>query len=310
MADAPRSSVRARRRVRRWTFQSALGALVKTWTSVGVRRSPPRVRHSAPASRRTFLSRKPLDRPRYCLPTTVVYGDRLGRDAEQLNLLGQGPSDLQPPALVRVPDLDFKGNPKSVEGPPPCEGLQEQPGTGARFPGQPDVAGYPGRRRRSRRSEIRLKSSPPVSPVRALLNRPTQVTLPDGALNPALEYNEANSLGLVACPDQGRQRRTSSSSSKLAGLRRRGASGSWRDTAMTCLPATVCDAGRPSDWSEDLRRLRVVAADPANTRVLQNLELRLRSRSATSLKSRRRRAASAHYFDNAGAVEAGESLRM
>ena len=94
---------------RRWTFQNVLGALVKTWDEHGRQ-----FRAAYDTLHRPIGSFIQQAGQAEILFNYVVYGDRLV-NAEQLNLLGAAHRMFDQGGMVRIPALDFKGNPTSME---------------------------------------------------------------------------------------------------------------------------------------------------------------------------------------------------
>ena len=105
---------------RRWTFQNALGALVKTWDEHGRQFRAEYDTLHRPVS--TFVQEAGQAE---ILFNYVVYGDRLA-NAEQLNLLGTAHQIFDQAGMVRVPELGLQRQ-SQVRGPRPGQGLQEQP---------------------------------------------------------------------------------------------------------------------------------------------------------------------------------------
>jgi len=168
-------------RGRRWSFQNVLGAIVKTWDEHG---------------RRFRVDYDMLHRPLSAFVQDeggteilfhyIVYGDRRD-DAESLNLLGGAHQIFDQAGALRVPEMDFKGNPKSIER------VLAKDHKGAAnwtaLPAQPDV------------DAIQAAANPSLEATEIFsasarydaLNRPTDATLPDGTeILPT--YDEANSL--------------------------------------------------------------------------------------------------------------------
>ncbi len=96
---------------RRWTFHDAQGGLVKSWDSRG------RVFRVAKDDLRRPIGTFAQDAGRAeMLLGYVVFGDRLGEAAaRQRNLLGTAHLMFDQSGMVRVPELDFKAAPVSVE---------------------------------------------------------------------------------------------------------------------------------------------------------------------------------------------------
>jgi len=177
-------------KVQRWTFQNVLGALVKTWDEHGRQFRAEYDDLHRPVS--TFVQQAGQAE---ILFNYVVYGDRLA-NAQQLNLLGTAHLIFDQAGLVRVPELDFKGNPKSVDR-VLAKDYQNDLDWSA-LPGQPDVAA------------IQAAADPVLDVAEVFsassqydaLNRPTQVSLPDGTIIvPA--YNEANFLASLKAQIRG-----------------------------------------------------------------------------------------------------------
>jgi RHS repeat-associated protein len=166
---------------RRWTFQNVLGALVKTWDEHG--REFRAVYDALHRPTGTFVQE--AGKPEI-LFNYVVYGDRLA-NAEQSNLLGSLHQIFDQAGMVRVLQADFKGNPTSVER-VLAKDYKNTPDWGL-LAGQPDY------------NAIQAAANPILENAEVFtgasqydaLNRPTQVTLPDGTiLLPT--YNESNLL--------------------------------------------------------------------------------------------------------------------
>jgi RHS repeat-associated protein len=177
---------------RRWTFQNVLGAMVKTWDEHGRQfRAEYDVLHR-PVS--TFVQE---DGQAEILFNYVVYGDLLGKaTAQPLNLLGTAHLIFDQAGMVRVPELDFKGNPTSVDRVLARNYKNDPDWSGLR--GQPDVAAVqaaadPG----LETTEIFTASSQYDA-----LNRPTRVTLPDDTII-VPTYNEANFLATLKAQIRG-----------------------------------------------------------------------------------------------------------
>ncbi len=94
---------------RRWSFHNVLGALVKTWDAHGREFRTEYDSLHRPVS--TFVRQSGQTE---VLFNYVVYGDR-HPNAVQLNLLGFPHQIFDQAGLMQVRELDFKGNPKSVE---------------------------------------------------------------------------------------------------------------------------------------------------------------------------------------------------
>jgi RHS repeat-associated protein len=175
---------------RRWTFQNVLGALVKTWDEHG----------------RAFrVEYDDLHRPLSAfvqeagqseiLFDYVVYGDR-HPDAEQLNLLGAAHQIFDQAGMVRVPELDFKGNPKRVERILARDYKNNL--DWSNLAGQPDPASVQAAADPALESQEIFTASSEYD----ALNRPTQVTLPDNTVI-LPTYNEANFLASLRAQIRG-----------------------------------------------------------------------------------------------------------
>jgi len=166
---------------KRWTFMNVLGALVKTWDEYGREfRAEYDVIHR-PIS--TFVKESGKAE---ILFNYVVYGDRLP-NAEQQNLLGVAHQIFDQAGMVRVPELDFKGNPVTVE-----RVLAKDYRNSIDWSNLAVQPNY---------SAIQTAANPALEVTERFtassqldaLNRPTQVTLPDNTII-LPKYNEANFL--------------------------------------------------------------------------------------------------------------------
>jgi RHS repeat-associated protein len=177
---------------RRWTFENVLGALVKTWDEHGRQfRAKYDVLHR-PVS--TFVQEAGQGE---ILFNYVVYGDGLGlANARQRNLLGTAHLIFDQAGMVRVPELDFKGNPKSVDRVLAKEYKNDLDWSA--LPGQPDVAAV----QAAADSELETAEVFTASSEYDALNRPTRVTLPDGTIVVPI-YNEANFLSSLRAQIRG-----------------------------------------------------------------------------------------------------------
>jgi RHS repeat-associated protein len=93
----------------RWTFHDVLGAVVKTWDEHGRQfRTEYDALHRPVASYVQETGRPEI------LYRYVVYGDRVP-DGQHRNLLGVAHQIFDEAGVVGVPELDFKGNPVSVD---------------------------------------------------------------------------------------------------------------------------------------------------------------------------------------------------
>lgn len=163
-----------------WSFQNALGGLVRTWDANG----------------RRFRTRlDPLHRP---VATTVqeaggaervltymVYGDRAPLAYEN-NLLGKPHQIFDTAGMIRIGGYDFKGNPLAVERVLAREYRTESDWSA--LAAQADYAAI-----QAAAAALLDGETFTASARHDALNRPVQVTLPDGSqLTPA--YDEANHL--------------------------------------------------------------------------------------------------------------------
>lgn len=166
---------------RRWLFQNVLGALVKTWNEHGRRF---RIEYDSlhrPVS--TFVQEAGQAE---ILFNYVVYGDRLA-NAEQLNLLGIAHQIFDQAGMVRIPELDFKGNPKSVD-----RVLAKDYKNNLDWSALPAQADYTATQAAATPS-LEIGEVFTASSLYDALNRPTLVTLADGTVI-VPTYNEANFL--------------------------------------------------------------------------------------------------------------------
>jgi RHS repeat-associated protein len=178
---------------RRWTFLNVLGAMVKTWDEHGREfRAEYDILHR-PVS--TFVQEAGLAE---ILFTYVVYGDRLpnAENAEQLNLLGVAHQIFDQAGMVRVPALDFKGNPKSVDR-VLAKDYKNYINWNS-LPTQPDYAAI----QAAANPALEMGEVFTAISLHDALNRPTRVTLPDGTVIMPT-YNEANFLASLQAQIRG-----------------------------------------------------------------------------------------------------------
>lgn len=177
---------------RRWTFQNVLGALVKTWDEHGRQFRAEYDNLHRPIS--AFVQQAGQAE---ILFNYVVYGDHLGpATAQTLNLLGTTHLIFDQAGMVRVPQLDFKGNPKSVDRILAKDYKNDLDWSA--LPGQADVAA------------IQVNADPALETAEVFtagslydaLNRPTWVTLPDGTII-VPTYNKANFLASLKAQIRG-----------------------------------------------------------------------------------------------------------
>ena len=175
---------------RRWTFLNVLGAMVKTWDEHGREfRAEYDILHR-PVS--TFVQEAELAE---ILFTYVVYGDRL-TNAEQLNLLGVAHQIFDQAGMVRMPEVDFKGNPKSVDR-LLAKDYKNYINWNS-LPAQPDYAAI----QTAANPVLEIGEVFTASSLYDALNRPTRVTLPDGTVIVSI-YNEANFLASLRAQIRG-----------------------------------------------------------------------------------------------------------
>ncbi|MES2937601.1 MAG: SpvB/TcaC N-terminal domain-containing protein [Pseudomonadota bacterium] len=168
---------------RRWTFQNVLGAVVKSWDEHGRR-----FRAGYDALQRPVATFVQEAGQAEMLVGYIVYGDRLAEaDARQRNLLGAVHLIFDQAGMVRMPQLDFKGNPSAVDR-ILARDYKNTLDWGT-LPAQPDVAAI------QAAADAALETGEVFSAGSQYdaLSRPTRVVLPDGTvLTPS--YNEANFL--------------------------------------------------------------------------------------------------------------------
>ncbi len=176
----------------RWTFQNVLGALVKTWDEHGRQFRAEYDNLQRPVS--TFVLQAGQAE---ILFNYVVYGDRLGQaNAQPLNLLGTAHMIFDQAGMVRLPDLDFKGNPKSVDRVLAKDYKNDL--NWSALPGQPDIPAI----KAAADPALETAEVFTASSLYDALNRPTRVTLPDGtSILPT--YNEANFLASLKAQVRG-----------------------------------------------------------------------------------------------------------
>jgi RHS repeat-associated protein len=174
---------------RRWAFQNILGALVKAWDEHGRQFRIEYDLLHRPVS--TFVQESGQVE---ILFNYVVYGDR-HPNAQQLNLLGTTHEIFDQAGMVRVPEVDFKGNPKNVE-----QVLTKDYKNSINWnalTGQPDYVSMQAAAASALENEVFNASS-----VYDALNRPMRVVLPDGTvLVPT--YNETNFLSSLQAQIRG-----------------------------------------------------------------------------------------------------------
>ena len=175
---------------RRWTFQNVLGALVRTWDEHGRQFRAEYDGLHRPVS--AFVQEAGQAE---ILFNYVVYGDRLG-NAGQLNLLGTAHQIFDQAGMVRVPELDFKGNPKGVD-----RVLAKDYKNNLNWSAlatQPTYAAI----QATANSALEVGEVFTAGSQHDALNRPTQVTLPDGTVI-LPTYNEANFLASLRAKIRG-----------------------------------------------------------------------------------------------------------
>ncbi|RYD38426.1 MAG: toxin, partial [Verrucomicrobiaceae bacterium] len=166
---------------RRWTFQNVLGALVKTWDEHGRQFRAEYDSLHRPVS--TYVQEAGQAE---ILFNYVVFGDRLA-NAEQLNLLGTAHQIFDQAGMVRVPELDFKGNPKRVERVLAKDYTNNLDWSA--LAAQPSIVAI----QATANSALEIGEVFTAASQHDALNRPIQVTLPDGTVI-LPTYNEANFL--------------------------------------------------------------------------------------------------------------------
>jgi len=171
---------------RRWTFQNVLGELVKTWDEHGRQF---RIEYDALHRPVSAFVRDPAHAE--IVFNYVVYGDRLA-NAEQLNLLGAAHQIFDQAGMVRAPELDFKGNPKSVDRVLAMD--YKNPLDWGTLRSQADYVAI----QAAANSALEIAEVFTATSQYDALNRPTQVTLPDGSVI-VPTYNEANFLASLQC---------------------------------------------------------------------------------------------------------------
>ena len=165
----------------RWSFLNALGTMVKSWNEQG--RS---FRIEYDELHRVTSSYATESAGPEILFTYVVYGDRHPQ-AVARNLLGIAHQVFEPAGMVRIPALDFKGNPTSVER-VLARDYTQIPDWGA-LPAQSDYDAI------QTAAAPSLETAEPFVATSAYdaLSRPTQVTLHGGTLITS-EYDEGGML--------------------------------------------------------------------------------------------------------------------
>lgn len=175
---------------KRWMFQNVLGALVKTWDEYGRKFRVAYDEIQRPIA--TYVTEKDSDE---ILINYTVYGDRRD-DAEALNLLGVPHLFFDQAGMARVPKLDFKGNPKSVERALASD--YQNSIDWSNLLEQPDVASIA----TAAEPMLELDEIFTASSEYDALNRPTLVTLPDDTVVEPV-YNEANFLSSLKAKIRG-----------------------------------------------------------------------------------------------------------
>jgi RHS repeat-associated protein len=166
---------------RRWTFQSVLGDLVKMWDEHGRQfRTEYDILHRPVGTFVQEASQAEI------LFNYVVYGDRLV-NAEEVNLLGTAHQIFDQAGMVRVPELDFKGNPTLVHRVLAKDYKNNLDWSS--LAKQVDYAAIQG----AANPALEIGETFTASSEYDALNRPTLVTLPDGTVI-LPTYNEANLL--------------------------------------------------------------------------------------------------------------------
>jgi RHS repeat-associated protein len=176
---------------RRWAFQNVLGALVKTWDEHGREFRYGYDHLHRPLS--TFIQESGQAE---ILFSYVVYGDRLSQ-AEQWNLLGTAHLIFDQGGMVRVPEFDFKGNPKLVERLLAKDYKNSIDWTALAT--QPDYDAL----QVVANSKLETEETFSASATYNASNRPIRVTLPEGTVI-LPTYNEANLLASLQVQPRGK----------------------------------------------------------------------------------------------------------
>ncbi len=175
---------------RRWTFKNVLSALVKTWDEFGRQFRAEYDDLHRPVS--TFVQEAGQAE---ILFNYVVYGDRLA-NGEQLNLLGTAHQIFDQAGMMRVPELDFKGNPKSVDRVLAIDYKNNL--DWSVLPAQPNVDAI----QDAANPALEIAEVFTANSQHDALNRPTRVTLPDGTVI-VPTYNESNFLASLQAQIRG-----------------------------------------------------------------------------------------------------------
>src|SRR6185503_16945106 len=177
---------------RHWIFLNVLGAFVKSWDEHGRQ-----FRAEYDELHRHVSAFVQEAGQTEILVNYIVYGDRLP-DAEKLNLRGVACQAFDQAGMLRVPELDFKGNPKRVERILTTDYKNNL--DWKTLAGQRDFEALQIAARPMLDTEVFS-----VSAEYDALNRPTQVTLCDGTVI-VPTYNEANFLASLKAQIRGEGR--------------------------------------------------------------------------------------------------------
>jgi len=166
---------------RRWTFSDVLGAVIKTWDANGRQfRTVYDNLHRPTSSFVTEPGKSEI------LFSYVVFGDRMPNPL-QANLLGRVHQIFDQSGMVRIPGLDFKGNPNSVD-----RILAVHYDTPIDWKDLSLAADYAGIQTAAN-AQLNMAEVFSASSTYDALNRPIQVVLPDQTVV-VPTYNEANFL--------------------------------------------------------------------------------------------------------------------
>ncbi|HET8844406.1 MAG TPA: RHS repeat-associated core domain-containing protein, partial [Ktedonobacteraceae bacterium] len=175
---------------RRWIFPNILGALVKTWDEHGRA-----FRIEYDNLHRLVSAFAQESGQAELLFNYVVYGDQ-APDAEQLNLLGIAHQVFDQAGMIRVPGLDFQGNPTSVERVLAKDYTHNL--DWSTLSTQPDYTSI----QTAANPALEIDEVFTASATYDALNRPTRLALPDNTVLVPV-YNEANFLASLQVQIQG-----------------------------------------------------------------------------------------------------------
>ena len=175
---------------RRWILQNVFGAPAKTWDEHGRE-----FRAEYDSLHRLLAMFAKRNAESEVLLNYVVYGDRLPNAASR-NLLGVAHQIFDQGGMVRVVELDFKGNPKRVERILAREYRQDVDWSA--LAEQPDVEEI----QEAAESGLEVEEIFAVTSEYDALNRPTRIVLPDDTVI-IPTYNEANFLSSLRAQIRG-----------------------------------------------------------------------------------------------------------